>query len=305
MFPIIKTIAISEFQALSRQKTFVLLLVIFLSMALFSTYIGWSTKNTILKVYDETVKTMAAGGITEAPANPFLNTPALAILKNMVVYVFLIGSLLAIIVGYSAFIRERRAGVARIIFSRPISRDAFMFGKMGGILLVLAVVMAASFLISVFSASLVYSRLLSGTELFLLFVFYGISLEYILIFALIGLFFAIIATSDSLALLIPVMIWMLISFVMPQLTSALDPTALLNPTNIQTAFPQSHFFRTAQAIIQPFSIAESYKIIGRTLLEGDVNVFPFWSPLVCLIVLVVGCFYAINTFQVCEAEMNE
>jgi ABC-type transport system involved in multi-copper enzyme maturation permease subunit len=94
MFLIIKTIALSEFRALRRQHTFVLLLTIFLAMALFSTYIGWSTKNTILKVYDETVKTMAAIGLTEAPANPFLNTPALAILKNMIVYVFLIGSLL-------------------------------------------------------------------------------------------------------------------------------------------------------------------------------------------------------------------
>jgi ABC-2 type transport system permease protein len=164
--------------------------------------------------------------------------------------------------------------------------------------------MAASFLISVCSASLVYSRLLSGSELFMLFVFYGISLEYIVIFALIGLLFAIISKSDSLALLIPVMIWILISFVIPQLTSALDPTALLNPTNIQAAFPQSHFFRTVQAMIQPFSISEGYKIIGRTLLEGDVNVFPLWSPFVFLIVLVIGCFYAINTFQVCAEEMN-
>jgi ABC-type transport system involved in multi-copper enzyme maturation permease subunit len=306
MFPIIKTIAISEFQALSRQKTFALVLVIFLAMALFSTYIGWSTKNTILKVYAETVKEMVAGGVTNIPANPFLNTPPLAILKNMVVYVFLIGSLLAIIVGYSAFIRERRAGVARILFSKPISRQAFIFGKMVGILLVLTVVMTASFGISVFSASLVSGRLLSVSEILRVFIFYGISLGYVLIFAMLGLLFAITSKSESLALLIPVTIWLLISFVMPQLTSALDPTALLNPTNFQATFPQSHFFRTAQAMIEPFSISESYKIIGRTLLEGGPNIVPvWWSSVLLLVVLVSDCFYAVKRFNVCEEEMNE
>jgi len=305
MFFTIKTIALSEFRSLYRQKTFALLLTVFLGMALFSTYIGWSTQHTIIGVYEETVKAMAANGVTEVPANPFLNTPPLAILKNMVVYVLLIGSLLAIVVGYSAFMRERRAGMAKIVFSKPISRNAFICGKMVGVLLVLAAVMTSALIISVLSASIVSSQVLSWAEIGWLILFYGISLGHVSIFAMIGLFFAIHARSESLALLIPVVIWLLISFVLPQLTSALDPTALLNPTSIQAAFPQSHFFKTAQAIIEPFSISEHYKRIGRTLLENETNGLPVWSSILMLIAAVAGCFAAMKMLNVCAEEMNE
>lgn len=305
MFLIIRTIALSEFRSLYRQKTVALLLAVFLGMTLFSTYIGWSAQHTIIGVYEETVNAMAAKGVTEVPANPFLNTPPLAIVKNMVVYVLLIGSLLAIVVGYHAFMRERRAGVAKIIFSKPISRNAFICGKMVGILLVLASVMTSALIISILSVSLVSSRMLSWAEIGRLMLFYGISLGYVSIFAMIGLLFAIHGRSESLALLIPVVIWLLISFVLPQLTSALDPTALLNPTSIQPAFPQSHFFKTAQAIIEPFSISEHYKRMGRTLLEDAADGLPVWSSGVMLLASMFGCFAAIKRFNVCAEELNE
>ncbi|NOX32136.1 MAG: ABC transporter permease [Deltaproteobacteria bacterium] len=305
MFFTIQTIARHEFLALRKQKTFTLLLCVFLVMTLFSTYIGWSTRHTILSIYDETVKQMAAGGITEIPVNPFLAAPALSVLKNMVVYVLLIGTLLSIIVGHSAFARERRAGVVKILFSKPFSRTVFVLGKMAGILFVLALVMAASFIISLLSVSLISSRLLSMAETFRLFVFYGVSLEYVLGFAMLGFLFSITAKSESLALLIPVMIWVLINFVMPQLSSALDPASLLNPTSIRAVLPQSHFFTTIRTVIAPVSISESYKLMGQTLLESDNYVFPVWSSIIFLVILVACCVHAIKKFNVCEKEITE
>ncbi|GBE14783.1 ABC-2 family transporter protein [bacterium BMS3Abin14] len=305
MFLTIRTIAGHEFLALRRQKTFALLLCVFLAMTLLSTYIGWSTKHTILRIYAATVQRMAAEGITEIPVNPFLMTPALSILKNMVIYILLIGSLLAIIVGHSAFIRERRAGVSRILFTKPFDRREFVLGKMGGMLLVLTSVMAASFVISLFSASLISSRLLSFAEILRLFAFYAVSLEYVVVFAMLGFLFSITSKSESLALLSPVIIWIFISFVMPQLSSALDPTMLLNPTSIQAAFPQSHFFTTIREIIAPFSISENYTSMGRMLLEGGKYSFSPWSSLVFLVLLVIGCVYALRSFNVCEEEVTE
>ncbi len=305
MLHTLRTLAFSEFRSLYRQRTLALLLVVFLGMALFSTYIGWSTEHTITGIYTETVQALATDGVTDVPPNPFLNAPPLAILKNMIVYVVLIGSLLAIVVGYNAFIRERRAGVAKIMFSRPISRHAVLVGKMAGILLVLAVVMSAALVISVVSASLVSSRLLSLSEIGRLLAYYGLSWGYVTIFGLLGLFFAMQAKSESLALLSPVVVWLLISFVLPQLTSALDPTALLNPTAIQADFPQSHFFTTIRAILEPFSISEHYKIVGRTLLEGGAGGLPVWPSVLALVVVVAACFAAINRLNVCEEEINE
>lgn len=301
----ITTIALSEFQTLRKQKIFILLLMIFLSMALFSTYIGWSAKNTILRIYDEIIKEMGTKDLNAVPSNPFLNTAPLSILKNMVIYVELIGSLLAIIIGSNSFIRERRAGVSKIIFSKPIRRIEFVLGKMLGIFLVLTSIMGVTFAISIFSVALVSAHILPFAEVLKLLFFYGVSLIYMFIFSMIGLYFSIVSKSESMAFLIPIMIWILISFVMPQITSALDPAALLNPTNIQATFPQSHFFTTVQTIIHPFSISENYQIIGKSLLEGNVNEFPMRSSLLFLVILIPGCLHAMYKYNACEEEMSE
>lgn len=281
------------------------MLAVFLFMASFSAYIGWSTKNTIRSVYAQTVKEMTAQGIKEIPNNPFLSTPPLSILKNMVVYVFLIGSLMAIIIGHSSFIRERRAGVSKIIFSKSIGKWEFVLGKMGGIFLALMLINVISFALSFFSITIIFSHFLSISEAFNLLAFYGTSLVYMLFFAYLGLFFAIVSKSESLALLAPVMFWIFISFVMPQLTSALDPTALLNPTSIQTPAPQNNFFQIAQSIIHPFSVSESYKSIGRSLLQGDSSSYPLFPLVVYLIVVAGSCFYGVKQFNICEAEIDQ
>jgi ABC-type transport system involved in multi-copper enzyme maturation permease subunit len=301
----IKTIAIAEFKSLLKQKTFALLLIIFLAMALFSTYIGWSTSNTIAGVYNETVKQMVTNGVKEIPTNPFLANPPLYILKNMAVYVFLIGSLLAIIVGYSAFIRERRAGVSKIIFSRPLGKLDFVLGKMAGIILTLSLIIGASFIISLLSTSIIYGHGLSASDTENLLIFYFFSLLYILVFAYLGLFFAIRSKSESLALLAPIVIWIFISFVMPQMTSALDPTAILNPTNLQTSAFQNNFFSVMQHIIRSLSISEDYKIISRSLLQGDMKEYPIWSTFAYLSVAIGMSLHIIKKYDVSEAEIEE
>ena len=118
----------------------------------------------------------------------------------MIVYIFLIGSLLALIVGNNAFIRDRRSGVLRIIFSRPLSRQKYIFGKITGILETLILMVFVSFLISLFSIILVSDHFLSTAQVLKLLGFYGISLVYLFIFAMTGLFFGISSESESLSL---------------------------------------------------------------------------------------------------------
>ena len=50
----------------------------------------------------------------------------------MIIYVILIGGLLAISTGYAAGMRERKAGVLKLLFSRPISKEDFLLGKLLG-----------------------------------------------------------------------------------------------------------------------------------------------------------------------------
>ena len=134
---------------------------------------------------------------------------------------------------------------------------------------------------------------------------------------MVGLYFAIDSDGESIALLIPVIIWVLLTFVMPQITSSLAPTALLNPNNIQVATSHSNFFHILQMIIRPFSISESYKQISNILLEANSGINSIstlqikFQNAVGLIIMfsylgisMVGSIYAINKFNSCEEELN-
>jgi ABC-type transport system involved in multi-copper enzyme maturation permease subunit len=314
----IDIVAKNEFKTLFKENTFTVLLIIFILMTIFSTYIGWSAKNTIINVYQETVKELSLKGIKEIPPNPFTGIPDLSILKNMIVYVFLIGSLLALVIGNNAFIRDRRSGVLRIIFSKFISKQTYIFGKIVGIFETLLFVVFISFLLSLFSAVLISGHFLTPIEILKLSEFYAISLVYLLIFSMVGLYFAIDSDGESIALLIPVIIWVIITFVIPQITSSLVPTALLNPTNIQAVTPHSNFFHILQIVIRPFSISESYKEISGILLETNsgINAISIlqtkFQNAVGLIVMfsylgisMFGSIYAINKFNSCEEGLSE
>jgi ABC-type transport system involved in multi-copper enzyme maturation permease subunit len=314
----IDIIAKNEFKTLFKENTFTVLLIIFILMTIFSTYIGWSAKNTIINVYQETVKEISLKGIKEIPPNPFTGTPDLSILKNMIVYVFLIGSLLALVIGNNAFIRDRRSGVLRIIFSKFISKQTYIFGKIVGIFETLLFVIFISFLLSLFSTVLISGHFLTPIEILKLSGFYAISLVYLLIFSMVGLYFAINSDGESIALLIPVIIWVIITFVMPQITSSLVPTALLNPTNIQAVTPHSNYFHILQIVIRPFSISESYKEISDILLETNsgINAISIlqtkFQNAVGLIIMfsylgisMFGSIYAINKFNSCEEGLSE
>jgi ABC-2 type transport system permease protein len=314
----IYAIAKNEFKTLFKEKTFIILLIIFILMTLFSTYIGWSAKNTIINIYQETVKALSSEGAGEIPPNPFIGIPDLSILKNMIIYVFLIGSLLALVIGNNAFIRDRRSGVLRIVFSKHINKQSYIFGKIIGIFETLIIIIFVTFLLSLFSAILISGHFLTAFEVLKLSGFYSVSLIYLMIFAMAGLFFAINSSSESTALLVPIIIWVLITFVMPQITSALVPTALLNPTNIQAVSPHGNFFHIIQIIVRPFSISESYKEIGSILLETNSAVnttsilqskFQNISGLAVMFsylgISMFGNIYAINKFNSCEEGIQE
>lgn len=305
MIKTISTIAKHEFLAVWRQKTFLLILLLFLSMTLLSTYIGWSTKQTIIEIYNETISRLVQGGVTEIPVNPFLHLPALGFLKNMTIYVVLIGSLMAMILGHSAFIRERKAGVVKLLFSRSLSPYQFAAGKILGIFSILLVVISSSFFISYLSASLVSGTWLHLPETTRLIAFYTLSFEYILTFALVSFWFSIVTRRESLALMIPFIIWIIIVFVLPQLNTALDPASLLNPTTIQTAFPQGKFFTAIRDYITPFSLSESYRFMGKQILENGQYSIWLLPSMLSNILLTILSFYSMKRFNFCEEEIQE
>ncbi len=128
-----KIIAGKEFRSSFRNMEFLLIVAVFLIMSVVSVYIGSTTKNAEMRAY-EGIVAAATAAKTEIPAAPVIYP--LAILKNLVEYIVMIGSVLAIFLGFDAFHGERRGGTLRLLLTKPVRRSSIILGKLSGVGLV-------------------------------------------------------------------------------------------------------------------------------------------------------------------------
>jgi len=265
---VIATVASHQVLSLRRQRVFLAMLATLLTMTALAGVLGWSSHQTIVRVYDEAVKLLASTG-KPAPPNPFLLKPTLSLLSNMVVYIPLIGALLALIVGHLSIVDDETNGTGRLVFSRQVSRTSYVLGKIVSAAIVVAVVLTASLGVSV-AALLVVNRAIAGADLGRLVMFYGLSWLYLMVFALIGMVTALMTRRRSIALLSAMGAWLVITFVIPQFTSGLRPTQSLNPITDPASTSQTFFKITSK--FRPYSIVEQYKrASGRILQTSTVE----------------------------------
>ncbi len=265
------TIAHSEIRALFREKTMYAIAGVFLLMSVASSFIGWSTFTTANEVYRASVIYLHANGVSDVPANPLHLVPALTSFDNLIVYIALIGALLAIIIGHRSFMRERRSGILQVLFTRPIQKRSFILGKIVGLSSMLAGIMSITAVISILSSFLLPLAQITTSDIGHLLAFFIVSFLYMLFFALLGLLFSITAKSESLALFIPICIWVGITFVLPELATGLTPTALLNPVTMLQLPVSDGFFQIAQQILFPVSLGWHYTLVSGELLGSAFN----------------------------------
>lgn len=290
---------------------------VFLLMAAASSFIGWSTFTTADAVYRASVVFLQAQGATTISENPLLAVPALASFDNLIVYILLIGALLAVIIGHRSFMRERRSGILQVLFTRPVPKWSFVLGKILGLALVLFGIMSVTALISSASSLLLPLQRLSMVDVGHIFVFFLFSFFYLLFFALLGLLFAIVSRSESLALFIPICLWVGITFVLPEIATGLTPTALLNPVTILQVPPLTGFFNTAQQVLFPISLGWHYTTISGGLLGSSFSpslpVAQIFSEhwyevgVLAVAILLLGVFSAtaLKSFDPHTDEVNE
>ena len=264
------------------------MLATLLVMSALAGVLGWSSHHTIVRVYDEAVKLLAETG-KPAPPNPFTLKPTLSLLSNMVVYIPLIGALLALIVGHLSIVDDETNGIARLIFTRQLSRASYVLGKIASAAVALAAVLLASFAVSALSVLFV-NHTITASELSRLALFYGLSWLYLMVFALIGMVVVLINRRRPIALLVAMAAWLVITFAIPQLTSGLRPTQSLNPITDPVSTSQTFFKITAHA--RPWSVVEQYKrasghILGTGVDESVAHTIQRVLPIAGLLVLLV------------------
>lgn len=284
----ITTIASHEILVLRRQRTFMVFLLTLLAMTVLAGVLGWSSQHTIARVYDEAVALLAATG-QPAPPNPFLLKPPLSLLSNMVVYIPLIGALFALLLGHLAIVDDETDGIGRLLFSRRLVRTDYVIGKIAGAAAAIAVVLAASMVISI-AALLVVNHRVSLGQVALVGLFYAVSWLYLMVFALVGMIAVLVTRRRSLSLLVAMGIWLVVTFAVPQVTSGLRPAQSLNPITDPVSTSQAFFAVTSH--LRPYSIVEQYKETSARLLQ-TAAVEPAWQsvervlPLLVLLAVLV------------------
>lgn len=260
----IGTVAAQQRAVLHRQRTSLTVVGVLVAMTALAGVIGWSSSQTIARVYDQAVVLLAQSG-KPAPPDPIGLRPELSLLSNMTVYLPLVGALLALVLGHLVVADDRTNGTGRLLFSRDLSRGRYLAGKGLAAGQVLAVALAASLLVSVLSLLVANGALPSAPDLGRLVLFYALSFLYLTIFVLVGMATVLLTRKRSLALLSAMGVWLIMTFAVPQITSGLRPTASLNPV-VDPASTTTAFFR-ATAHARALSLSEQYKAASGDLLR--------------------------------------
>jgi ABC-type transport system involved in multi-copper enzyme maturation permease subunit len=291
---VISTIAAHQIRSLRRQRLFLVLLSTLMVMTALAGVLGWSSHHTIVGVYDEATKLLASQN-KPAPPNPFLLKPSLSLLSNMVVYIPLIGALLAVVLGHLSLADDESNGIGRLVFSRRGTRTTYVFGKIAAAAIVLATVLAASLVISVASLLIVNTSAPTTAEVGRLAMFYALSWLYLMVFAMIGMATVLVTRRRSLALLSAMGAWLVVTFAIPQIDSGLRPTQSLNPITDPVSTSQAFFRATSR--LRPISAVEQFKQASGRILQttspepvGDtlLRIAPIAGLLALLVVATVA-----------------
>jgi ABC-type transport system involved in multi-copper enzyme maturation permease subunit len=132
---------------------------------------------------------------------------------------------------------------------------------------------------------------LSGGQWLLLAGFIGSSALYMACFGLIGLASAAWTKSETVGLLLPVTLWLTLTFIFPQLTANLNPTAAINPISALATPPDTSFFHWTGWLLGPLSLADAYKFTSANLLDylpQGMSSPSFITPVATLVLLTAG-----------------
>ena len=293
-----------------RERTVILLAGLFVVLVMVSAYLGWSATTTVNSIYDKAVVYLQNAG-HPVPPNPVLEISPLSLLRNMSIYVSLIGALAAIVVGYQLIASDRKSGVVPLIGVRPLKAGVYAAGKILALVGVVLALMAVAALISISTFLLLPNVQLGIAGWGQLFGFFALSVVYMLVFGLLAMATAAISRSESVALLLPVTVWLTLTFILPSITANIHPTAAINPVSALALAPDSAFFHWSGQIIGSVSLAESFKFLASGLLDflppGTVSpafIPPLPGLLIALTASVYAAFRAVSRMDMAQGDYD-
>lgn len=254
-------VIVQELLCTARERLPQLLLAVFVGMIAASAFIGSSARASVAGVYREVVRQ----GLTTAP-NPFDAFSPLYYARNTVVYIVLIGALLAIVIGVRSTLRDRQARTTDLILSRDVRPSYYLGAKLTGLALFIQALLAVSAVINIGCINIVASHAMSFDDGARIASLYAVAWLFMLPFVGLGMAAGNYSSSSTTALLVPIVIWSIMVFILPLLGTAAHPISLLNPVASPPA-AQSGFFAVTSSLVAPLSLGEQFKHVSALILS--------------------------------------
>ena len=259
-------IAVQSVRFVLRERIVAALAGLFVMLVLISAWLGWSATATVNSIYLEAAAFLqkTRQGV---PPNPVLDISPLSLMRNMVVYVALIGALAAIVIGNQLVSLDRKSGAVPLINVRPILPRQYALAKITALSALVLGLTGIAALASLATFALLPQTGLDAAGWAKLAGFFAVSAVYMIMFGLLALGSAASCRSEGVGLLVPVTVWLTLTFILPALTANILPTAALNPISALAPLPESAFFQWAGLVLGPLSLADAYKVQAAGFLD--------------------------------------
>lgn len=226
--------------------------------------------------YTQSVELLKSIGKTELPSAPNYNP--LSASKSFTNYIGLLGALMAIVLGNLAIVKERRGGTMRLILSRQIFRDSFLNGKILGNLALLFGTALFGLVITLAAVLGISHAPITGDDVTRLCFFFLVSFLYMAFFLLLSIFLSVLLHGGNKALLITVILWLVVSFIFPQIGDTMDMDNQLqggffasmgmNKEASQKVLDDFKFYETLRDGIEELSPTKHFERAGFAILNA-------------------------------------
>lgn len=260
-----RLVARQSLTSLLRDRSVLILIAFFVAMVLVTAWLGWSATKTVDAIYVDAAQYLAASG-HPVPPNPVSQSAPLAVLRNLGVYISLIGAFGAIVIGQLLIEDDRRAGTLPLIGARPVQRHDLALGKMLALVMATGAMIAVAGIIAVVTLLTIPSLFVGPLDLWNLALFLVAGWAYVTVFGCLALGAAARVPATAGGLIAATVVWLVVTFVLPELTANVHPTAAINPISTLASTPDSGFFQLMSAILGPFSLAEAFAWASGDLL---------------------------------------
>lgn len=215
----VAVIAKKEFFDSFKSRTVLIIFGIFLALMIASSVSG---VNNYSKQLDQYQKMQAENqGTEENSIFTYFPEPKLTavVFQEMVTNIGLIGSILAIILGYNAVSGEKERGNLKLLLSYPLYREDVINGKFLGKSGVLVLTLVITSVLSV-SVALIMGMNLTASDLVAMVIFMGISIVYLITFLGISIFFSTISKNGTSSMLGSFMFWIVSAMIITSFSGA-------------------------------------------------------------------------------------